>query len=409
MVRAEGSRKWDVDNNEFIDFAMGHGSLLLGHGHPEVVRAVEEAARNVMHASAPTPLEVSWADLVTSMVPGADEVRFVLSGTEATMLAIRVARAFTDRSILVKLQGHFHGWHDSGMVAYAPPFEIPSSAGVPAAVQETVRAIPSEDSDALEGALGAGDVAAVILEPDGAIGGQVPLSRDFLSSVREKCTRAGVVLIFDEVITGFRLAPGGAQEFLGIQADLCTYAKAISGGMPSGAVTGRRDLMERIAFRDDADWNRTQRVRHQGTFNAFPVAAAAGVAALPLLQSGAVQDRAAAMADRLRAGFNRVLKEHKLPGCAYGDRSIVRLILGPDLPQVISPQEFLRDAGPLRLLEGVRQPWLAVLQRALLLEGLDFLGGTHGYVSAAHSKSDIDRAVVAFGQAIDRVQREIPH
>jgi len=401
--RADGCRKWDVDGNEFVDYALGHGALMLGHGHPDVMRAIHDQVTRATHTSAPTPHEVRWAEIVTSLVPGAERVRFVLSGTEATMLAMRIARAHTGRPNIVKIEGHFHGWHDYAMVAHLPPFDIPSSNGVPKAVLGTMRAVPVDDLDMMERALKAGDVAAVILEPDGPAAGQVPIRPAYLKGLRELTRRYGVILIFDEVITGFRLAPGGAQQYFGVTADLCTFAKAVAGGMPSGAVAGRAELLDNIAFRDDADWNRRGRVRHQGTFSAFPVAAAAGVAALELLADGSAQDHAALMADRLRAGFNAAMDDLGVSGCAYGTRSIVRLALGDDLPRTHAPAEFAAQVPFERLLEGAPPSLIGALRRALLLEGIDILGGIHGFTSAVHRESDIDSSVDGFRRALTRL------
>ena len=299
IERALGARKWDVDGNELIDYAVGHGGLILGHNHPVVLRAMLEQAAKVTHASAPTPNEVRWAELVTQLVPCAEKVRFVLSGTEATMLAMRLVRAYTGKTMIVKVDGHFHGWHDYALAHFLPPFDVPSSSGIPEEARGTLRPVPLDDLDAMERALAVGDVAGVILEADGPVVGTVPVREGYLKGVRELTRRYDVPLIFDEVVTGFRLSPGGAQQYFGVTPDLATYAKIIGGGAPSGAVAGRADIMDGLAFRDDPDWNRRGRVAHLGTYSAYPVAAAAGSAALELLADGTVQDQTAALADRL--------------------------------------------------------------------------------------------------------------
>jgi glutamate-1-semialdehyde 2,1-aminomutase len=406
VARSLGSRKWDVDGHEILDLAGGHGSLILGHGHPDIVRVLQEQAATVTHASAPTPLEVRWAENVTRLVPCADMVRFVNSGTEATMLALRLARAHTRRDVVVRFQGHFHGWHDYAMLGYIPPFEVPASTGIPGALSATVRAVPLHDLAALEAALRPGDVAAVILEADGPAGGTVPVAPGYLEGVRQLTERFGSVLIFDEVVTGFRFAPGGAQEHFGVTPDLATYAKAICAGIPAGAVAGRAEIMSATTFRDDADWNRRGRVRHQGTFSANPLSAAVGVATTDLLADGSVQDHCARVADRLQAGFNAVYAEEKVAGCMYGTRSTVRNILGDDLPDTHDPAEFVAAVPPLRLLEFVRQPLLSALQQAQLLEGLDLLGGVHGWTSLAWTDADVDEATLRFARALRRLIAE---
>jgi glutamate-1-semialdehyde 2,1-aminomutase len=403
IERAQGARKWDVDGHELIDYAVGHGALILGHGHPTVLRAIQEQSAKVTHASAPTPREVRWAELVTQLVPCAERVRFVLSGTEATMLALRLVRAFTRRSVVVRIDGHFHGWHDYAMFHWQPPFEVPASAGIPESIGATLRSVALNDLDALERALSPGDAAGVILEPDGPVVGTVPVKDGYLARVRELTRQYGVPLIFDEVVTGFRLAPGGAQEYFGVTPDLATFAKAVAGGVPSGAVAGRADILDGMAFRDDADWNRHERVVHMGTYSAHPVAAAAGVAALELLADGSVQDTTAALAQQLRDGCNAMLRELGVAGHAYGVRSCFRVIVGDVLPDTSDAAEFVAATPVARLLEGTRQPLKSALHQALVLEGIDILAGNHGWLSAAHTPRDVDVSVEAFGRALERV------
>jgi glutamate-1-semialdehyde 2,1-aminomutase len=406
VARALGSRKWDVDGHEILDLATGHGGLILGHGHPEIVRALQEQAATVTHASAPTALEVQWAENVTRIVPCAEMVRFVNSGTEATMLAMRLARGHTGRPVIVRFQGHFHGWHDYAMLGYLPPFDLPTSSGIPDAASATVRSVPLHDLGALEEALEPGDVAAVILEADGPRGGSVPVAAGFLAGCRELSERYGTVLIFDEVVTGFRLAPGGAQQYYGVIPDLATFAKSICAGAPAGAVAGRASIMSDITFRDDPGWNQRGRVRHQGTFSANPLSAAVGVVATNLLADGSVQDHCARMADRLRDGFNAVYAEERIGGCLYGTRSTLRNVVGDDLPDGHDPAEFTAAVSPARLLENVRQPLLTALQQAQLLEGIDFLGGSNGWTSLAWTEADAGEATLRFARALRRLIAE---
>ena len=407
MDHAQGCRKWDIEGHEFIDLCTGHGSLILGHGHPAILQALNEAANKFTHPSAPTPYEVRWAELVISLVPCAEMVRFQLSGTEATMLAMRIARAHTGRDIVVKIRGHFHGWHDNAMVEYLPPYEIPSSAGVPKAVAAAIRAVPLHDLAAMEAALVPRDVAAVILEADGPSGGAVPTPPGYLQALRDLTRKYGTVLIFDEVITGFRMAPGGAQEYYGVTPDLATYAKAVCGGVPGGAVAGKAEIMGDMAFRpDDPEYNRKKRVRHQGTFSANPLTAAVGVAALEILKDGRMQDQAAQIADRLRTGVNNALREAGAAGCLYGTRSALRLIAGDDLPKISDPIEFTTTVDAQRLLENVKQPLLKALQCAQLLEGLDLLGCTHGWTSGVMTEADVTEAVLRWERALHRVMAE---
>jgi glutamate-1-semialdehyde 2,1-aminomutase len=275
VARARGARKWDVDGHELVCYVMGHGALLLGHAHPAVVEAIRAQARVALHPGACHELERAWAAEVVRLVPSAERVRFTSSGTEATMLALQVARAFTGRPRLVKLVGHFHGWHDWAAFGVDPPFARPATPGIPAAVANLVSVLPPE-LPAVERTLAAGDVAAVMLEPSGAAWGAVPLPEGFLAGVRALCDEHGAVLVFDEVVTGFRWSPGGAQELAGVVPDLTALAKVLAGGMPGGALAGRAEVMEVLAFRREGE----TKVSHPGTHNAHPVSAAAGIATL---------------------------------------------------------------------------------------------------------------------------------
>jgi glutamate-1-semialdehyde 2,1-aminomutase len=323
------------------------------------------------------------------------------------MLAMRLARAHTGRDIIVKIRGHFHGWHDYAMIEYMQPYEIPSSSGVPKVAAAAIRAVPLHDLAAMEQALAPRDVAAVILEASGPGGGAVPTPTGYLQSVRDLTKQYGTLLIFDEVITGFRLAPGGAQEYYGVTPDLATFAKAVCGGVPGGAVAGKAEIMSDMTFRpDDPDYNRKRRVRHQGTFSANPITAAVGVAALELLKDGRIQDRAAAMADRLKDGFNNAIREAGAAGSMYGTRSCLRLILGDDLPKIYTPDDFTAAVDPQRLLLNVKQPLLKALQCAQLLEGIDILSCTHGWTSGIMTEADIDEAIRRWERALHRVIAE---
>src|SRR5215475_489575 len=217
---AEGTRKWDVDGKEYIDCWSGHGALMLGHNHPAIVKAITEQAARGLHYSAGSELEVRWAELVRAIVPGAERVRFTLTGTETTSLAVRVARAFTGRDHIIKFEIHFHGVHDMFVAALKDPFEIPASAGVPASTLATTLVARCNDIAHVRELMDEHPVAAIILEPAGGRSMTVPTNPAFLKALRQETSKRGVVLIFDEVVTGFRLAPGGAQEYFGVTADL---------------------------------------------------------------------------------------------------------------------------------------------------------------------------------------------
>ncbi len=401
IERAAGVYKWDVDDNRMIDYWCGHGALLLGHAHPAVTAAVQAQAARGTHYGAESSLGLRWAALVQQLIPGAEQVRFTASGTESTMLAIRLARAATRRPTIVRFAGHFHGWHD-GLAPGADPSD--PHAGLTSATLDYVLTIPTS-LDALDTALASrDDIAAVVMEPTGASYGMQPLPQGFFAAVRERTTAHDVLLICDEVVTGFRLSPGGAQAREGVVADLTTLAKILAGGLPGGAVVGREAIMRHLAF-GDAAWNNGAKIRHQGTYNANPLSAAAGVAALELIADGTVGAQANAAGSALVAALNERLRERKLRGwTVYGDGSIFHMFADPavDLEPGQSPAHLplaaLKTGGDLRVLQPLRM--------ALHLQGIDLMRGRSGFVSALHSADDITVTVAAFDQAIDMLQSE---
>lgn len=401
--RAEGARKWDVDDNEYLDFVMGHGALLLGHSHPAVVEAVASQVAKGTHPGACTELELEWGKLVKSLVPSAERVKFTSSGTEATLMAMRLARAFTGREKIVKFHGHFHGWHDYTQIGMNPPFDVPSSAGVPAGIADSIVALDPGDEAGIERVLGSDpEVAGVILEPTGASWGTVPLRPGFLSWLRDLTHRRGVVLIFDEVISGFRYAPGGAQQYFGVTPDLTTLAKILAGGLPGGAVGGRSDILEHLSFKPgDAHWNRYRKIAHPGTFNANPLSAAAGVAALQIVATGEPQDRATALGVALRRGMNEAIVRRGLSGCVYGEVSMFHIYLGP-CPHSGDCDRTLCTNDPAALKAARSGPKADALRRYMLVHGAD-IQGAGGMLSSAHTVEDVDRAVEIFDKALGDV------
>ncbi|MBI3979767.1 MAG: aspartate aminotransferase family protein [Chloroflexi bacterium] len=399
-VRAQGSRKWDVDGNEYIDYVSGHGAIMLGHAHPDLVAAVTEQVARGTHLGLSTEHEVQWAELVKQLIPCAERVKFTSSGTEATSMAIRLARSYTGRSHFVKFQGHFHGWHDYATLGLAEPFDIPVSTGVPRDVADTVLVAPVNDIAAVEQFIDRGDVAAVILEPTGCHMGQVPIGHDFLQQLRELTARREVVLIFDEVVTGFRVSPGGAQRIAGVTPDLTTLAKILAGGLPGGAVCGKAEILGLLEHKPgDAQWGRYRRVAHPGTFNANPLSAAAGVAALKHIARGLVHEHTARMSDRLREGVRKAIRDRGVKGHIYGERSLVRIYLGISQAEwdALSPQAQLEPKGTVPK---------GLVQKAMYLNGVDVFGGQQFILSGAHTPDDIDQTVEALGEALERLQAE---
>ena len=377
VTRAAGSRKWDVDGNEYVDYYGGHGALMLGHCHPAVTQAVIEQAQKGTHYGACHELEVKWGQLIQQIVPSAEAVKFTSSGTESTMLAIRLARAFTGRDRLIKAQGHFHGWHDYATVAMVPPWDVPISVGVPKAVQDTVTGIPDKEADALEAELAKGDVAAVIIWCNA-------LTKEWAEIVRDKAKAHGALVIYDEVVTGFRYAPGGAQEYFGVTPDLTTMAKIVAGGYPGGAIGGRSDIIHQFDFSDDPKKQRFGRVAHPGTYNANPVSAAAGVACLDIVKDPAIQKKAADTATKIKDGFKESLQRSGVEGSVTGWASYI--------------STSLKGKGSAWALQ---LKWRAAMQ----LGGVD-PSGTSLIVSAVHNDEDVERTVAAYDGAIKKLQAE---
>jgi glutamate-1-semialdehyde 2,1-aminomutase len=385
VERAQGSHKWDVDGNEYIDYWMGHGALFLGHCHPAVVKAIQDQAARGTHLGASHELEVRWAELITKLIPSAEMVRFTMSGTEATHLGLRIARAFTGRSRVVKFQGHFHGWHDGVVAAVNPPFDVPMSAGVPAATLDQLLLAPPNDIKAVANLLDRGDVAAVILEPAGGQSGTTPTIPGYLQELRALCTQKNVVLIFDEVITGFRYAPGGAQAYFGVTPDMTTLAKIVAGGLPGAAVVGKKPIMSMMAHRGDPTWDRSERVAQNGTFNSNPVCAAAAIATLELVQDGALHARANKLGDELRSGLSEAMKRAGVPGTCFGEASIFHV-------------SFEGKPGLAGFDRPRRGDLYHRLRCALLNNGVD-CASHHGWISAVHSDADIERTIKSHEKA----------
>jgi glutamate-1-semialdehyde 2,1-aminomutase len=388
--RGQGPRKWDVDGNEYIDFGLGSASLLLGHSHPEVVDALVQAAPLGSHYGSPVEKVLEWGERVCNLVPCADKVRFVGSGAEATSLAMRVARAHTGKDKIIRWESHYHGWHDYVMPGNLPPFDVPASAGIPRGAVESVVVLPP-DLGALERTLANdSDIAGVITEGSGASYGTVPLQPGFLEGVRRITQQYGVVMILDEVITGFRWSPGGLQQQLGINPDLCTMAKILTGGLPGGAVAGREEVMQVMELTGDSQHDRFQRVSHGGTFNANPYAAATGNAALRIAATGEMQNSADLMAERLRVGLREIIDRYEVAACVYGESSTFHVYFGARSVEGLDAST-LKDA-PREILANFRQ--------ALQVRGVDLMSRTSGVLSGVHTEADIDQSLEAFDGAI---------
>ncbi len=396
---ADGSHKWDVDGNELVDHWMGHGSLLLGHNYPQVTAAVAEQVHKGTHYGACHELEVAWAEQIGRMIPSAEWVRFTMSGTEATMLAMRDARAFTGRDLVMRFAGHFHGWHDYAMAGYQPPFDTSTSTGVPRAVSETMLVAYPNNIESVRQLLDAhlDQVAAVIVEPGGGSNGIIPTSIPFLQELRTLTAERGVVLIFDEVITGFRYSPGGAQQVYGITPDLTTLAKIIAGGLPGGAVVGKRDILQVQTFKGELHKDRFERVLQQGTFNANPMSAAAGLTALTVVAEGWATEQANQKGELLRTGLRDCLERRGVAGAVLGEFSVFQILLGEGM------EEAAATTDVQRLMAG--RGAVNTLRKAMLLNGVDLMR-SGGFTSIAHEDRELAHTIQAFDRSLEALQRE---
>ena len=402
--RADGAYKWDVDGHRYIDYWMGHGALLLGHNPPAVRDAVREQALKGTHYGACHAKEVEWGEWVQRLVPSAARIRFTGTGTEATHLALRLARAFTGKRHVIKFAGHFHGWHEGLEIGVRPPYEAKAEAGQLPEVVELVSVLLPDDISTVRARLALGDVAAVILEPTGGHFGSVPLPASFVAALREETRRADALLIFDEVVTGFRVAPGGAQEKLGITPDLTTLAKILSGGLPGGAVVGREDVLSYLATKPDPEENRRTKIAHAGTFNANPLSAAAGAAMLSAVADGQAIRFANEQAAKLRHGMNDVLAREKVAWKVYGEHSDWKIFFGADAPPKDGADQSV-DQLDWRRLDAKDAGRSRALRQALILNGVDF-NGARALVGTCHTDAIIDDTLTAFALAVRAMKEE---
>jgi glutamate-1-semialdehyde 2,1-aminomutase len=402
--RADGAYKWDVDGRCYIDYWMGHGALLCGHNPPHVRDAVIEQASRGTHYGASHALEVAWAEWVCRLVPCAEQVRFTSSGTEATHMALRLARAFTGKKRVIKFAGHFHGWHEGLEVGVAAPYIAEPEAGQIPEVVAAVALCPPNDIAAVQAALADGDVAAIILEPTGGHFGTVPMAPGFLQQLRQAATKAGAVLIFDEVVSGFRVAPGGAQELFGVTPDLVTLAKILAGGLPGGAVAGRADIMAYLATKATPDETRRTKMPHPGTFNANPLSAAAGVAMLASLANGATTHYINTQAAKLRYGMNEILARQKVAWKVYGAHSDWKIFYGAEAPPRDGDDQKVDDIPWQRLDAKFPEPSRAMRQ-ALILQSIDF-NGARALVGTCHTDDIVADTLSGFAAAVQAVKRE---
>ncbi|MCB1741642.1 MAG: aminotransferase class III-fold pyridoxal phosphate-dependent enzyme [Gammaproteobacteria bacterium] len=406
VERARGAHKWDVDGNDYIDYYGGHGALILGHGHPEMLEAVHTQLDRGTHFGACHDLEMAWATRVKSLVPCAERVRFTSSGTEANLMALRLARAFTGRDKVVRFMGHFHGWQDHVAFGVDSHLDGSPSPGVLPGIAEGILLADPSQPDAVASLLRSrDDIAAVILEPTGGSFGQLPLPPQMRETLRAVTAERGIVLIFDEVVTGFRVSPGGAQAYYDIQPDLATFAKILAGGLPGGCVTGRKDILDLLDFEVSAAKG-FEKIGHQGTYNANPMCAAAGIAALDVLVREHACERASAQTERLRGGLNQLFSRLQVPWTCYGEHSGFHIFTNPDGADLDPLNADPLGFGMAAIKRSAKAQVSEKLRLALLVEGVDISGKPGGIVSSAHEDLDIERTCEAMHRALDRLRAE---
>ena len=390
--RAEGARLYDVDGREYIDYVCSWGALILGHAHPDVVRAVGEQAKRGTSYGMTSPLEIELGEQIAKALPSIERIRFVSSGTEATMSAIRLARGFTKRDLILKFEGGYHGHSDSFLVdagSGLATLGITSSPGVPDVLAKLTLNAPYNDADAVERIFkqDAGKIAAVIVEPVAANMGVVAPSRGFLERLRELTKRDGALLVLDEVITGFRTAYGGAQKLFGIEPDLTTMGKIIGGGLPVAAYGGRAEIMEMVAPLGP--------VYQAGTLSGNPLAMRAGLATLPKLEASGFYEELNRKAGRLADGLRAALKESGVVGSVNAVGSLMTMFFAG---------EPVNDyAGAKKSDTRVYAAFFReMLERGVFIAPSQFEAL---FVSAAHSDADIEKTVEAARESLKAIER----
>ena len=375
-AKAKGSKLFDVDGNEYIDFWLGHTALILGHSPPVVIEAVKKQLERGTHYGTAHELEIKLAEQVAKMVPGAEMIRFTNSGTEANMYAARLARAYTGRSKIAKFEGGWHGGYDALHVSVKHPFNIPESAGLTrGALQDTV-VLPFNDLDGVKAKLKGEEVAAIFIEPVLGSGGAVPAEKEFLRGIREFCDEKGVLLIFDEVITGFRLAPGGAQQYYGVKSDLTVFGKILGGGFPVGAFCGRKEIMERL---DTTVYKRPHYSFHGGTFTANPITMTAGLATLKILKDGQLINQLNNLGDKIREQIKEIFESAGVDVQVTGAGSLF---------SVHFTKREVKDAYAAFMADREK---LVDYHLTLIENGVFFLPTHAGALSSAHNKADIEK------------------
>jgi glutamate-1-semialdehyde 2,1-aminomutase len=395
--RAEGCHLWDLDGKEYIDLCCSHGATLLGHGDSRIRQAVDAALDRGAACSYENELHTAFARVLCETIPCVERVRFTCSGSEATMHCLRLARAFTGKTKILKFEGNFHGYHDQVMFSIGTPADrlgpetaptaYPGSAGMPPGLENNLILVPYNRADLFEEAFRrhASELAAVICEPIYYNAGCIIPSPEFMATLRRLTREHGVLLVFDEVLSAFRMAPGGAQDYLGVKPDLCTIGKAVGGGQPLSAFGGRRDIMDRLMPGGDC--------QHSGTYNGHVVAVAAGLAAVTVFKAPGFYPHIFRIAERLCGGLNALFERHEVRGRVQWLGARFGVFFG-----VAGPVRNYRDAVCHQREQMLR------FVRSAIEHGVYFhdYGGAachHGFC-AAMTERDVDEALQRLDAAV---------
>jgi len=394
-----GARIWDVDGNEYIDYLISYGCAIHGHANPVLATALTRVlSTGVMFGTCNVP-EVELAELICRMVPCADLVRYANSGSEAIQGAVRAARGFTGRSKILKFEGHYHGWVDALAVSNRPapaevgPYEAPASRphspGIPPSSLADVVICPWNDADVLRLVLDAhrGEIAAVICEPIVANNACTMPAPGYLEKLRDECTKRGIVLIFDEICTGFRTGPGGAQTLFGVLPDLAVYSKALGGGLPIAAFAGRQDIMDHIG---------TNRIKHGGTYNGSPLCATAALVTLTKLADPAVTERIADAGEHIMAAIRKASSDYGVPCAVQGVGAMFQVVFSADGAPIRQYRDtFTLDTGRYDVFRH------ALLQRGIHINAS---GLACWFVSSVLTDEDVNRACAAVHDAFAEIR-----
>jgi glutamate-1-semialdehyde 2,1-aminomutase len=402
VSRGEGPYVYDLDGRQYVDMCMSHGAALLGHNHPAINAAVAKALEVGTVCAYETEYQSALARRISEMVPGAEMVRFAGSGTETVMHALRLARTATGRERVIKFEGHFHGYCDYVYYSTSPPLDqagppeapspYPQSSGIPQKLRELIIIVPFNDPDALEMAFAqhGRETATLIMEPVNYDAGCIIPQPGFAELCRDLCDRYGVLLFFDEVLTAFRMATGGAQEYLGVTADLAVLGKALGGGMPISAITGRRSIMEHMRPEGESELS--------GTYLAHLTAVLAALAALAIYREPGFYQRLDALGKQFYGGFQELIDRSGIP--------VQLQYVGPRFGMHFGLRTQVTNYRQAATANGAM---LRTFVAGCIKRGVYFHVSVHHGFSAAHQKTDIDRALEAIEGALHDVAREFPH